>query len=97
MSKNKIYEDAKQILETCDLSDKLLIISNLLFDCYEDARKSDLMFNNLDKPVLKNVEDYAYMKELYDFEETSFVFVTLDRAHDLLSLSLKLDKLQYGE
>lgn len=90
------FNEIKGILKDKELSDKLLIISNLLFECYPEARKADLIYNKIDKSFLENLEDYAYMKELYNFEETSFVYIILDRAHDLLRTSLDLDKIKYG-
>lgn len=90
------YDFIMEKLSGLELSDKLLIISNLLFECYSEARKADILYNKIDKPVLANVEDYAFMKELYNFEETSFVYVILDRAHDLLRVSLNLDRIKYG-
>ena len=90
------YNSISNTLSKLELSDRLLIISNLLFDCYSEARKCDVLYNKIDKPPLENIEDYAYMKELYNFEETSYVYIILDRAHDLLRASLNLDKVKYG-
>lgn len=90
------YNSISETLSKLELSDRLLVISNLLFDCYPEARKADVLYNKIDKPILENIENYSYMKELYNFEETSYVYVILDRAHDLLRASLDLDKVKYG-
>lgn len=91
------FNEIKGILKGKELSDKLLIISNLLFECYPEARKADLIYNKIDKPILENIEDYSFIKELYNFEESSYVYIILDRAHDLLRASLILDKIKYGK
>ena len=91
------FNEIKGILKDKELSDKLLIISNLLFECYPEARKADLIYNKIDKPILENIEDYSFIKELYNFEESSYVYIILDRAHDLLRASLILDKIKYGK
>ena len=91
------FNEIKDILKDKELSDKLLIISNLLFECYPEARKADLIYNKIDKPILQNIEDYSFIKELYNFEESSYVYIILDRAHDLLRASLILDKIKYGK
>lgn len=90
---NKSYTEFSKTLNTLDLSERLLIISNLLFECYPLARKADNIYNGLDIPYLDTLENYSLLKEYYDFHQKSFVYVILDRAHDLLSTQIKLKKL----
>lgn len=90
------YKELSEKLENIELSNKLLILSNLLFDCYQDTKRADLLYQQIDKPDIEVMENYAYMKELYNFEENSFVYILLDRAHDILRLSVELDKYKYG-
>ena len=89
----KSYTEFSKTLNTLDLSERLLIISNLLFECYPLARKADNIYNSLDIPFLDTLENYSLLKEYYDFHQKSFVYVILDRAHDLLSTQIKLKKL----
>ena len=92
-SLDKVYPEITSRLSKLDLSERLLIISNLLFECYPLAKKADNIYNNLDIPEISPLESYATLKEFYNFHETSFVFVTLDRAHDLLAMQIELKKL----
>lgn len=92
-SLDKSYSEFSKTLNTLDLSERLLIISNLLFECYPLAKKADNIYNNLDIPYLETLENYSLLKEYYDFHQKSFVYVILDRAHDLLSTQIKLKKL----
>ena len=92
-SLDKSYSEFSKTLNTLDLSERLLIISNLLFECYPLAKKADNIYNNLDIPYLETLENYSLLKEYYDFHQKSFVYVILDRAHDLLSIQIKLKKL----
>ena len=91
---NKSYLNISKSLEGLDLPERLLIISNLLFECYPLARKADNIYNNLDLPYLDTLENHSLLKEYYNFHQESFVYITLDRAHDLLSTQIKLKKLR---
>lgn len=90
---NKSYSSISNSMKDLDLSERLLIISNLLFDCYSLARKADIIYNDLDVEILSTLESYSLLKEFYDFKQESFVFVTLDKAHDLLLLNIKIKRL----
>lgn len=89
---DKSYSELSNTLNKLDLSERLLIISNLLFDCYPLARKADNIYNNLDIPIIETLENHSVLKEYYNFHQQSFVYITLDRAHDLLLLQIKLSK-----
>lgn len=95
ISDNAYKQISKQLNELV-LADRLLVISNLLFDSYQPARKSDIIYNKLDIPELNVLEDFITLKDLYAFKEDSFVFKTLNSAHDLLDLSIQLRKLNSG-
>ena len=42
------YNSISNTLSKLELSDRLLIISNLLFDCYSEARKCDVLYNKIE-------------------------------------------------
>lgn len=89
---DKSYSELSKTLSKLDLSERLLIISNLLFDCYPLARKADNIYNNLDISVIEVLENHSMLKEYYNFHQQSFTYITLDRAHDLLLLQIELSK-----
>ena len=91
------YNKINRAMNDLQLTDKLLVISNLLFDCYPQAHTSDIIYNKLDKPHLKVLQDYTTLKDLYGFNEDSFVFKTLDSAHNILEMSIQLRKLSSGQ
>ena len=90
---DKSYSDLSNALSKLDLSERLLIISNLLFECYPLAKKADNIYNNLDIPFIDTLENYSLLKDYYNFHQQSFVYIILDRAHDLLATQIKLKKL----
>ena len=89
----KEYTKLSNQVKDLSLNDKLLIISNLLFDCYEDCYKADILYKDLQPSKLTNLENYSELKDTYAFKENSFVFNTLESAHTILSTSIHLNSL----
>lgn len=84
------YSMCRDALDRCTTEDKLVVISNLLFTLYQEVRKLDVLYNDLDKPLLENLENYRELQDVYSFNQGSYVYNILNAAHDVLSVSLSI-------
>ena len=53
-----VYNQITEILKDYTIEDKLIFITNLLFDSYDELYKEDELWNKLNLPNLKFKEDY---------------------------------------
>lgn len=75
------------------IEDKLKIISNLIFKIYPELYKEDILWNKLKVPELSIMEDYQELIDMYGFhKDESYVYKVLDSGHNLLAMSLELNK-----
>lgn len=93
----ELYLKQKESLESQELKNRLLILSNHLFDLYQDLKVADVKWNGIDKPILNHLDNYNELEDVYGFDkDNSFVYLILNSAHDMLALSQKLNKLEQG-
>lgn len=62
----------------------LLLLANYLFDMYQDLYRFDILHKELDPGSLKIPENYSELSDTYSFHKDSYVYTTLNAAHDLL-------------
>lgn len=90
----KIHEQVSKSLSKLPLDKKLLIVSNLLFDDYQEFKKLDALYNNIEKRDLNNLENHSELIDLYYDSKESFVFSLLNAAHEVLSWSMLLQEIK---
>lgn len=87
----KTYNEITNLLKKIPLSERLKILSNLIFNDYQEYKKFDTLYKNIDKQDLKLLDNFRELEELYHFNKDSYVFVLLNAAHDLLSVSSSIE------
>lgn len=88
-----VYNQITEILKDYTIEDKLIFITNLLFDSYDELYKEDKLWNKLNLPNLKFKEDYNELEDTYNFhKENSYVYTVLDSAHDILLIANNINK-----
>ena len=80
------YENFKKILNdyNLDLPYTLVLLANYIFDLYPELYKRDILYKDIDVNSLKLPENYSELQDIYAFQQQSYVFTTLNAAHDLL-------------
>lgn len=89
---SKEYNVIKERLNPLQLNDKLLIISNLLFDCYPDTIKHDLLYKGISVPPIQNLENYSELTDIYSFKKDALTYNVLSSAHTVLSCYMEVNK-----
>lgn len=87
MSNLILYKDVEEILLDTKVEDKLVVLSNLLFDCYNELYNEDILWNKVQVSKLKLKEDFNELEDTYSFHKESFVYKVLDSAHNILLVS----------
>lgn len=80
---HKTLETLEETLSQHSLEEKLILLSNCLFNLYPELKKADTL-KGIEAPEMRLPENYAELEEVYSFNKGAAVFLVLNAAHDLL-------------
>lgn len=95
MQDNKLsqaYASILEILQSFELSEKLLLTSNIIFNLSLHCKQLDLLHNNVDVTI-DQVSDFNEVSNKLEHIENNFQYTSLLAGHMLLKLRKDLKSL----